>query len=321
MSGNDSDLTRLVARPRHDGVRLDRFLADATGLSRRRGRALIGDGLVWRNGEPVRIQSRILETGDVVDILLAAEEVAIAAGSELGPVSVLHDDGWVLVGDKPSGVLSQPAERQTSEELAFDQQVLLHLAANEGRRPFLRAAHRLDRVTSGTMLFARRGQATAPIAAAFRNGKAERWYLAVVEGAPEWSRRELKGPIGRARGHAWRFRVTEGGRPSRTEVHMLAPLDHGLSLVACRLRSGRTHQVRVHLSAEELPVLGDRLYGSSAAHRVTRPLLHAILLSLPHPSGEGAITVTAPVPVDLKAFIPPGLDLAAALAEIRSSSP
>jgi 23S rRNA pseudouridine1911/1915/1917 synthase len=180
----------------------------------------------------------------------------------------------------------------------MDESTLLHLAAREGKRPFLRLVHRLDRVTSGALLFARCPEALKPLAAAWREGRAERRYLALVEGDPAWQEQVIEAPIGRAPGGGWRFAVLApeaGGRAARTTVRVLERRgDH--TLVECHLSTGRTHQVRVHLAHLGHPVVGDTLYG--AAPGAGRPLLHAASLRLPHPQSGAVVEIEAPLPED-----------------------
>lgn len=293
---------RAVAWPCHHGLRLDQALAAAAGLPRRRARQLIATGRVLRNGETVRVQSRTVEAGDVFEL--------VSDGAEPPPlpleppqVEVLFDDRRLLVADKPAGVLSQPASTSSAGELAMDQRLLLALALEEGAPPFLRLVHRLDRLTSGVLLFARHPDSLGPLAAAWREGLVERVYLAVVEGRPEEDRLHLDDPIGRDRDHAWRFQVDPRGRPARTEVTVVGRIvaaGRALALVECRLGTGRTHQVRVHLAAAGHPVVGDRLYGSRCP--ATRPLLHASTLALPHPVTGDPLRVVAPTPPDLAVY-------------------
>jgi 23S rRNA pseudouridine1911/1915/1917 synthase len=304
-------LTRLLVAPHHDGLRLDQYLAEATLLSRRQARRLISEGLVWRNGSALRVQSRQLSCADVIDVLQAGKELGCPSRPQTLPVSILHEDRWLVIADKPAGALSQPAA-SAPDELAFDQQLLLFLAAREGRRPYLRLVHRLDRQTSGTILFARHSQALPPLTRAWQQGEVKRVYLAVVAGTPERTEIELSDAIGRDQSHAWRFMVRPDGKPARTRVQVLEVHPGGTALVACTLETGRTHQVRVHLSAAGLPVLGDRLYGCPPVPDVRRPLLHAAYLGLPHPHSKELIEVVSPPPDDLAPFIDHRLDLALA---------
>lgn len=304
-------ITRLLVTPRWEGERLDLFLAGTTELSRRGARRLVADGLVRRNAEALRVQSRILETGDIIDVLRSREELGCPREPALETPTILHDDRWLLVAAKPAGVLSQPTDRGPREESSFDQQVLLALALSEGRRPFLRMVHRLDRMTSGAVLFARRANTLPALSRAWTDGRVERLYLAVVEGRPSFDATEIDLPIARDYGHTWRFHTAPGGKPARTEVRVSARLEENLTVVFCRLITGRTHQVRIHLASIGHPVLGDRLYGSMRPGDAGRPLLHAASLALPHPASGDPLRVICPPPEDIRQYLPEGSDLIA----------
>jgi RluA family pseudouridine synthase len=293
-----------VVGPSEAGDRIDRAVASLTSLSRREIRRLLGEGVVWRNGQALRVQSRVVELGDVIDVLCPPEEVGPVAGSAPEAPLVLHDDGWLLAAAKPAGVLSQPDERDR-RALSFDRQVLVWLAWSEGQRPFLRLVHRLDRVTSGVLLFARSPAALSPLTAAWRDGRVGRWYIAVVDGDPEPTRVTIDRPIARDPSHRWRFRVADSGRPARTAIRLLPAAASGRSIAVCRLETGRTHQVRVHLASIGHPVVGDRLYGGSAPPEVDRPLLHAAVLELPHPRDGRKLVVEATLPEDIRIHVDP----------------
>jgi 23S rRNA pseudouridine1911/1915/1917 synthase len=292
-----SDLTRLVIFPEQAGERIDRAIPALSTLSRRRVRGLLTDGFVWINGKPLRVQSRPVQIGDVVDVLLPPDEVGTPRRPDLPEVEILHQDDRLLAVNKPAGILSQPAETREPGELAMDERVLLHQALAQGKRPFLRLMHRLDRVTSGVLLFANHPEATAPLAKAWREGRAERLYLAVVEGDPDFEERKVEAPIGRDPQGGWHFMVLAeeaGGRPARTEVRVRDRRGK-TALVECRLVTGRTHQVRVHLAHLGYPVVGDTQYGA-APETAPRPLLHAAELRVPHPRSGKLVRVRAPLP-------------------------
>lgn len=301
-------LTRLVVTPSDEGLRLDQLIASRTTVSRRHARRMIEAGLVWRNQTTVRVLSRRLEFGDVVDVLRPATELGCPAQPEPPSIRILFEDQWLLVADKPAGVLSQPKEEMPAGELALDQQLVLNLAVRHGRRPFLRLVHRLDRQTSGTVTFARTKAALRPLATAWRTGRAERLYLAVVQGEPDFELLEIDSPIGRDPDHAWRFRVDSAGKPARTSVELVAGGGAQAAVVACALRTGRTHQVRVHLASVGHPVMGDRLYGARPATDVARPLLHATRLALPHPKDGRRIEVRSSTPADMARFLTADID-------------
>lgn len=290
--------SRLVVGPDLDGERIDRAIAATTSLSRRHVRELLTAGAVWRNGRVVRVQSRTVELGDVLDVLRPPDEVGVDPARVPAPPRILLEDRWLLAVDKPAGELSQPDERHR-DAVSFDRRVLMWLAWSEGRRPYLRLMHRLDRVTSGVLLFARSPAASAPVSRAWRAGEVARWYLAVVDGTPDTGSILVDRPIMRDGSHRWRFRVAAGGRPARTEVRLVPAATPGRAVAVCRLDTGRTHQVRVHLASIGHPVTGDPLYGGSTPADVVRPLLHAAALELPHPHDGRRVLITAPTPEDL----------------------
>jgi len=290
---------RLVVGPERAGLRIDQFLAAATALSRRAARELLATGEVTRNGAVLRVQKREVQVGDVVEL----PSTAVSGRGQTPPLppeqlAALHDDGWLLAVDKPAGVLSQPAEERAPGELAMDERVLTRRAWELGSPPFLRLVHRLDRVTSGVLLFAAREEALAPLARAWRAGEVERRYLALVDGEPADDARTIVAPIARAPAQRWQFEVDARGEAATTRVRVLARGSGG-ALVACELVTGRTHQVRVHLAHVGHPVRGDRLYGSRTD--APRPLLHAASLRLPHPRDGAPVAIGAPVPADLAA--------------------
>jgi len=297
-----SESTRLVVRPEQDGERLDVVLAGSTDLSRRAARRLVASGAVWRNGESLRVQSKSLDAGDVLDLLLPCHELGVPATPDLTMPDVLLEDGWLMVVDKPAGLLSQPAESDP-RELALDQLLLMGLALREGRRPYIRLVHRIDRLTSGAVLFARNPQALRPLTRAWADGEVDRRYLAVVEGEPETDTFSIEEPLARDQKHRWRFEVSKDGAAAHTRVSVLSRLTSGCAVVECRLVTGRTHQVRVHLAHLGHPVVGDRLYGARLTPEVGRPLLHAARLSLPHPQTGETLTVESPVPDDMAPFL------------------
>ncbi len=206
----------------------------------------------------------------------------------------MFEDNWLVVADKKAGVLTQPSEKSRNQELALDQQLLLYLAYRDGCKPFLRTIHRLDRLTSGLVVFGHNPQAIKGLDRSWRSGAVKRYYLAMVEGSPEEDQGVVDAAIARDRSHPWRFEVDQSGKDAKTRYKVIHR-ENGWAAMLCQLETGRTHQVRVHLAHLGHPVLGDHLYGSST-HDVSRPLLHAWALAFPHPGDIRPLRLTAPLP-------------------------
>lgn len=280
------------------GERLDQGAAALSGLPRRRVRALAAEGRLWLNGKGVRVLSRLLHPADVVDVVRADE--ALTEALPPPPLGLLHEDSWLIAIDKPAGVASQPPRERVPGELTAQERLAAQLALREGRRMDLLLFHRLDRLTTGVLVFARQREASRALARTWAEGGADKRYLTVVRGDPGEAQRMLAGPIAADPLVPGRFRVARGGRPARTRVRRLAAAN-GLALVEVHPLTGRTHQVRVHLADAGFPVAGDGLYGGGGG--LPRPFLHAWRLTLPHPKDGAPLRLVAPLPPDMAAFL------------------
>jgi 23S rRNA pseudouridine1911/1915/1917 synthase len=259
------------------------------------------------------VLSRTLTIADVVDIVPTGHELAAPPPPQPSLI-LLHEDGWVVAVDKPAGVASQPPRARRPGELTLQERLALQLARRGGRRVELVLFHRLDRLTTGIMLFARHHDAARALAQAWGEDRAEKHYLAVVRGDPGEKPLALSAPIGGDPLSPARQRVARAGRPARTEVKRLARAGD-FALVELRPHTGRTHQVRVHLAHAGFPVAGDTLYGGRGG--VPRPFLHAWRLVLPHPRTGRPLRLQAPVPADMAAFLAHhGVDVAVLLAAV-----
>jgi 23S rRNA pseudouridine1911/1915/1917 synthase len=294
---------RIVVERSENGLRLDQFLAQTTSLSRRGARRLIDAGGVCRNTRPIRITSRSLESGDVIDIC----DTTITVNPDRlrdDSVPIVYEDRWLVIVNKPAGVLSQPSETSGSHDRAVDEKLMVMLASKRGRPPFLRLIHRLDRICSGVLLFAHHHDALPGLASAWKNRAVTRDYLAVVRGRPQPAEQLIDSPIARDTSHTWRFEVSSKGKPAQTRIRVLGEMSNDLFMLACRLDTGRTHQVRVHLQSLGHPLVADRLYGGDVVSSLERPFLHAYSLSLPHPVKKKRIEVVAPLPAERQTLLP-----------------
>lgn len=287
---------KAVVLPRDAGLRLDQFLAAATSLSRRGARRLISEGRVRRNSRITRVASRALSSGDIIVIEANESDCELSLPQAESPVARIFEDKWLIAVNKPAGILSQASEESHRRELALDEQLLIELAQDRSRPQFLRLIHRLDRIASGVLLFARHADALSGLSKAWRRGAVVRHYLAVVSGEPDFKARVIEEPIARDNSHTWRFRTSGSGKPARTLITPICSISPGVSLVACQLLTGRTHQVRVHLESIDHPLVADRLYGGKPRATIDRPVLHAWSLGLRHPTQRRKLQIMAPPP-------------------------
>ena len=293
------------------GARVDAWLAGRFGnWSRSAVGRLIAAGEIRGEDRRLKPSSR-LRGGEGLAILMPDDDPE-APPPPLPPV--LHEDDRLLVVDKPAGMLCHAAGRRFVWGL---------IAVARHARPGVRLdlVHRLDRETSGVVVITKDLDANVFLKERFRLGEGVRKrYLALCRGVPGWDRRVVDAPIGDAVDSEIRIRRGVGphGRPARTTFEVVRRLD-GLALLRCRLHTGRTHQIRVHLEHIGHPLLGDKMYGQpdrvflhhldhgadAAVRRAVgfpRHALHAAWLELPHPDG-GVLTVEAPLPADMAAVV------------------
>jgi len=278
------------------GWRLDRVLAARDEIaSRSVAERLLRDRVVLVDGA-IRPKSHKLEAGSVVEVELP--EAATAIEPEPASVPVLFEDEHLLVVEKPSGLSVHPGAGERRRTLA-DQ--LVSLGAGGGsdpERPGI--VHRLDRDTSGVLLVARSERAHGALQEAIRRRKVERRYLALVRGRPGSRAGRIDAPIGRDRRDPTRRSLdTDEPREAVTHFEVLETVrEH--ALLDVRLETGRTHQIRVHLAAIDLPVAGDAQYGVRGDLGLERQFLHAYRLRLEHPFTGADVDVTSPLPPDLE---------------------
>ena len=288
--------------------RLDRWLAERRPeISRARWQRAIAAGGVTVNGSPARA-SAPLRAGDVVEALsLAPEAPATAARAEAIPLEILYEDDHLLCVNKPPGLVVHPAAGHWEGTLV--NALLHHCAGISGGAHPLRPGivHRLDKDTSGCILAAKTPEAHEALARQFAARTARKTYLAVVRGKPRATAGVIAGAIARHPVHRQRMAVTRrpGAREAETSWCLLATTGK-LSLLECRPKTGRTHQIRVHLKHLGHPIAGDRTYGGGADF--PRQLLHAWKISVAHPSTGEPLDLEAPVPDDFPLRPPANAD-------------
>jgi 23S rRNA pseudouridine1911/1915/1917 synthase len=285
------------------GERLDRALATLTGWSRAEVARLIDDGDVLVGGRSVA-KSHRLEAGEVVE-LLSEPAPAQPPGPEPVRVDVRFADEDVIAVSKPPGLVVHPGAGHAGGTLVNG---LLHrfpdiAGVGDPARPGI--VHRLDRDTSGLMIVARSPAAYDALVAALARHEIERRYLALVWGHLDAPRGVVDAPIGRSPTRRTRMAVRDEGRAARTTYEVQREYEEPkVSLLECRLETGRTHQVRVHLSAIDHPIVGDAAYrGARSSLSMARPFLHAHRLVLDHPATGKRLTFEDPLPPELESVL------------------
>lgn len=293
--------------------RLDRYLgAHAEELSRTRAKEIILDGLVTVNGETVKPSAKVAP-GDVIEA--AVPELArLVAAPESIPLDVAYEDDDIIVVDKPAGMVTHPAPGSMTGTLV---NALLGRGANlSGVGGILRPGivHRLDRDTSGLIAVAKNDEVHRNLSEAFQSRRVKKTYLALVWGRMAEREGRVAKPIGRRRSDRKRMAVAQDGREAATSWSVREEFPFA-SLLEVQPETGRTHQIRVHLSHERRPVIGDGDYGGvkrsfgdvpphyrRQAKRVNsaaeRQALHARALAFPHPRTGREVALVSPMPSD-----------------------
>ena len=283
------------------GERLDRFLAalDEIG-SRSVAERLLADGQVTVNGEP-RAKSHRLEGGEELSFELPAARESTLVPQDDVAFRIAWEDEHLLVVDKPAGVVVHPSAGHDAGTLVHG--LLGHAVAggDAAERPGI--VHRLDRDTSGLLVVARSEDAHRRLQRLIRKRELTREYLALVRGRLRSKSGRVEAAIGRDRRDATRMSLdTSKAREAATEFELVEALGER-SLLRVRLETGRTHQIRVHLAAIELPVSGDPVYGVPDDLGLERQFLHAARLAFVHPFTEEPLDIASPLPPDLEAAL------------------
>jgi 23S rRNA pseudouridine1911/1915/1917 synthase len=299
--------TDLVVSPEQRGQRLDRFLtASLGGHSRSQLQKLITDGCVTVEGRTAKA-NLALRDGDRVRIELP-EAAPSEAAAEAIPLEILFQDDDVAVVNKPAGMVVHPAAGHDSGTLV--NALLHHLSGLSGIGGELRPGivHRLDRGTSGVMVVAKNDAAHQELSRQFHDREVEKEYIALVWGVVQAGRR-IDAAIGRDPSD--RQKMSARAKHARNAVTRITRAIHlpGLTLCQVAIHTGRTHQIRVHLSAIGHAVVGDSMYGGvhrrvpgdiRAVQRLERPFLHAARLAFTHPRDGRQMEFIAPLPSDLQ---------------------
>ncbi|AKJ28973.1 RluA family pseudouridine synthase [Caldimonas brevitalea] len=287
----------VVSAEQH-GQRLDKVLVSLAGeFSRSHLQSLIEQGLVELDGRQATTASRKVLAGQRVVVELRPTPQSQAFRPESIALSVVFEDEHLMVVDKPAGLVVHPAAGNWSGTLLNG---LLAHHAGAAALPRAGIVHRLDKDTSGLMVVGKTLEAVTALVRAIAAREVHREYLALAHGEVLQPERlaVIDAPIGRDPQTRVRMAVVPGGKTARTDVEVLAR-GQGCTALRCRLHTGRTHQIRVHLASRGFPLVADVLYGGRAALDLERQALHAARLGLTHPVSGQPLSFEAPLPGDL----------------------
>jgi len=298
----------IVAGPQ-SGLRLDRALGELfTDYSRNFLANLVTEGHVRVDGAVAKKASQRVEAGQKLEIDVPDAAPTGVVSQEI-PLTVLHDDADIVVIDKPAGLVVHPAAGHPDQTLV--NALLFHVKDLSGIGGELRPGivHRLDKDTSGVMVIAKHDEAHRKLTADWNSERVRKEYLALVYGTPASERGVIDAPIGRDPRDRKRMAVVANGRRAATEYEVAERLRY-VSLLRCRLRTGRTHQIRVHLKHLGHPIVGDPVYSGpqwrgipdkrvqKTLSSLERQMLHAAKITFVHPRTGETVSFEAPLPRD-----------------------
>jgi len=299
----------------HQNKRLDQVLAEwlpqaiAQPLSKSKVRMLVMAGAVYLNGKRVRIASKPVLANARIDVYVDLQKLKADSASREKPFvltadRILYEDDYLIAVDKPPGLPTQPTLDEARINLFAAAKKFL--AERDGNpQAYVGLHHRLDRDTSGVILFTKKAEANAGVADLFSKHLATKTYNAITikpRKLPEseWLVKNYLGRLKTAGKKAVYGAVRAGGDFAHTDFRLLEALGDRL-WVEARPRTGRTHQIRVHLSEAGMPILGDSTYGGPGelgSHKIPRLMLHAVSLTFPHPILKNEVTISSPLPKD-----------------------
>lgn len=294
---------RFVPEPGEEGMRLDLFVAGRSDrFSRTLLRKVVELGGVHVGGRRIRRASHPVRQGETVEVFL--DELPLEPWS-LTEEAVLLRDGFLLAVNKPAGVETQPTPARYKGTLYEAALRFLQDPFRPREKPSLGMAQRLDRDTSGVMVFSTHPRAHKGLTALFAGRAARKTYLALLSGVPTERAGEIRSLLGRQRATNRVRSVARGGREAITRYRVLESFA-GSCLVEVEILTGRSHQIRAHLSEQGHPLLGDCRYGGPALFgeaAIARQMLHAWRLSFSHPVTGAPVDLEAPLPADMAGLL------------------
>ncbi len=313
IAPSENPSLHLSVAASNEGERLDAFLASyVEGWSRARLQRLIEEADVLVNGHTVK-SSYKLRLNDEIEVELTPPPSSSFSPENI-PLDIVYEDDELIVVNKPAGIVVHPAAGVTSGTLANALAFHFQQLSTSGGAVRPGIVHRLDKGTSGLMVVAKTEAAHEDLADQFRDREIFKSYVALVHGHVEKRTGQIDQPIARDRGNRTRMAVVRGGRPSLS-IYRVRKRFERFTLLNVELKTGRTHQIRVHLSWLKHPVVGDDAYGSgrdktipdhrlrSAIASLGRQFLHAEQLGFRHPQTKEELRFTSPLPSELQVVL------------------
>ena len=290
-------------------MRLDSYLARQLNVTRNQIVLLIKQSAVSVDGKTTLKAGLKLKPDQKVTVNFPPEKVTVAQPIDFD-VDILYEDQSLLIINKPSGLTVHPApsvKEATLVDWLKHKGMRLSTISGEERHGIV---HRLDKGTSGVMVIAKTNEAHEALSTQLQDKSMGRYYLAVITPPLKEDLTLVDKPIGRSAHNRLKMSITEHGKPAKTLFKKIIPSrDEKNELIACKLFTGRTHQIRVHLESFNRHILGDHLYGiKSIKDKITRILLHAYVLYFKHPDTDEVLRVTAPLPLELQTYLENNFD-------------
>ena len=297
------DKVHYQLSPHHDGERVDRVIAFFSGHSRSKVSELISRRLILRNGIPIKKGSEIAHMNDMISMPKFSDEVVEKVVSDPTiDFGVVFEDDSVIVINKPSGLIVHPGSGIANGTLVNGLAAQFPDLRNIVDPIRLGLVHRLDKGTSGLLIVARTSEALDNLKLQMQKRQIHRQYFAIVAGHVESDKGVVDAPLGRDPKNPLKRAVIQNGKYARTyyEIDQKLESPFKISVLSCRLETGRTHQIRVHLAAIGHSVLGDELYGGRTAFNIENRLaLHAQMLTFAHPKTNNQMNFKSPIPDEL----------------------
>ncbi|MFO7811684.1 MAG: RluA family pseudouridine synthase [Pelovirga sp.] len=293
------DIYRLTVDAVHSGMRLDQFLPlGVATLSRSLVRKVIDIGGVHINGQRIRTASRMLASGDLVELYL--DHLPLVPW-RISAQDVVFHDNYLIVINKPAMIETQPTHARYKGTLYEALQVYLQDPFRPHLKPVIGMVQRLDRSTSGLIVFSIHPKGHKKMTELFKDGHVDKSYLALVSGQPASASGEIRSLLARSRRENRVHTVTAGGKLAITRYRIKSRLNDS-SLLEVQILTGRSHQIRAHMSELGCPLLGDQRYGGPMVLNdmmINRPLLHAQRLKFLHPLSAQLLEFSVPIPPDM----------------------